>query len=102
MTTREPSTTSEIRQEIASMELSRTIPTVLLVSLMAITACAAPSAPAPAPSKNDASKASSASSGPDAEWDKIVEAGKQEGKVLIYGALLGGPEGSAITEEFRK
>ena len=36
------------------------------------------------------------------DWDKIVEAGKQEGKVLIYGALLGGPEGPAITEEFRK
>jgi iron(III) transport system substrate-binding protein len=79
---------------------ARIIPSLLLAGLMALTACTAPSGPAPAPAKSEAK--GPASAGPDADWDKIVEAGKQEGKVLIYGALLGGPEGSAITEEFRK
>src|SRR5215204_2920450 len=100
MTTREPSTTFEIRQEVVVMNVSRLMPSVLLAGLIALTACSAPSAPSPAPAKTDAKPA--ASTGPDAEWEKIVEAGKQEGKVLIYGALLGGPEGSAIAEEFRK
>jgi iron(III) transport system substrate-binding protein len=83
------------------MTSRRLLPSLLLAGVIALTACAAPSAPSPAPAKTDSTKPA-ASSGPDAEWEKIVELGKQEGKVLIYGALLGGPEGSAIAEEFRK
>jgi iron(III) transport system substrate-binding protein len=81
------------------MTVARLLPSLLLAGLVALTACAAPSAPSPAPAKTDSKPAGGAGS---SEWDKILEAGKQEGKVLIYGALLGGPEGSAITEEFRK
>lgn len=85
---------------------SRIVPTVFIAGMVALSACSAPSAPPPAapavksdaPAKTDAKPQAATAS----EWDKIVEAGKQEGKVLLYGAMLGGPEGSAIAEEFRK
>lgn len=78
---------------------------LLFTVVISLFGCAAPSAPAPAaappPPAGGAAKPADPATA-DAEWQKIVEAGKLEGKVLIYGALLGGPEGSAIVEEFRR
>jgi iron(III) transport system substrate-binding protein len=34
------------------------------------------------------------------EWQKVVEAAKQEGKVVLYSALVGAPSTSRITEAF--
>lgn len=80
----------------------------LLVTAMTLSACAAPAAPAPtsAPAK-PAEKAAApaaepASAGTDAEWQKIVDAGKKEGKLTIYGRLLSGPEGTVIADAFKQ
>lgn len=66
---------------------------VLLVAIL--TACA----PAAAPASTSTSPSGQAE---DPEWQKIVDAGKKEGKLLVYGLLLAGPEGAKIADEFRK
>src|SRR5215203_562358 len=86
-----------------------------LVLLLA--ACSAPAAPAPtavpvkpaekaaapadkaAPAEKAAAPA--AKSGSDEEWQKIVDAAKNE-KITIYGRLLSGPEGTQIADAVKK
>jgi iron(III) transport system substrate-binding protein len=91
---------------------------------LVLAACAAPAAPAPtaAPAKpaekssqpptkpaapaekaapTDKAAAPAASAGADAEWQKVVEAAKNE-KITIYGRLLNGPEGTLIAEAAKK
>jgi iron(III) transport system substrate-binding protein len=86
----------------------------MLVSVLIGGACSAPSAPAPtaapaqkAPAAEKASapaaeKASAAAPATDPEWDRIVEAGKKEGRVTIYGRLLSGPEGTVLADAFKQ
>jgi iron(III) transport system substrate-binding protein len=38
----------------------------------------------------------------DAEWQKVVEAGKKEGKVVVYTATLGSPHHKAVVQAFEK
>ncbi len=74
-----------------------------------VAACAAPAAPAPtaAPAKpaekaaEPAQKAAAPAASSDAEWQKIVDAAKNE-KITIYGRLLSGPEGTQIAEAIKK
>jgi iron(III) transport system substrate-binding protein len=97
---------------------------VMLVSLVISAACSAPSAPAPtaappaqkaaapaaekaaAPAAEKAAapaqKAPASAASADAEWEKIVEAGKKEGRVTIYGRLLSGPEGTILADAFKQ
>jgi iron(III) transport system substrate-binding protein len=95
----------------------------MLVSMVISAACSAPSAPAPtaappapkaaAPAEKAAAPAAEKAAAPaakapasgaatDAEWEKIVEAGKKEGRVTIYGRLLSGPEGTVLAEAFKQ
>jgi iron(III) transport system substrate-binding protein len=64
------------------------VATALLVLAGCAPQAAAPSAPG--------------SAGQDPQWQKIVEDGKKEGQVLIYGRLLAGKEGSEVADEFNK
>src|SRR5688500_18472680 len=92
---------------------------VMLVAMVIGAACSAPAAPAPtaapaaqkaAPASADkpaapaAEKAAAPATGAaaDAEWERIVEAGKKEGRVTIYGRLLSGPEGTILAEAFKQ
>lgn len=101
------------------MRLGRAFASLTSLTML-VAACAAPAAPppttAPAPKAPAAEKsaekpaqaaapqapAAGAAASADAEWQKIVDAGKQEGNVTIYGRLLSGPEGTLIAEEFKK
>lgn len=93
------------------MHQSLKIPAISAALGLLLAACgtptAAPSPNATPPSAVGAKAASPGSSSAsnnaaDGEWQTIVEAGKREGKVLIYGFLLTGPEGAAIAQEFKK
>jgi iron(III) transport system substrate-binding protein len=92
-----------------------------------LAACAAPAAPAPtaapakpaeksqppakpaapaekaAPAAKPADKAAApaATGASDADWQKVVEAARNE-KITIYGRLLSGPEGTQIAEAVKK
>jgi iron(III) transport system substrate-binding protein len=100
-----------------------TVISMLIVGML-LTACAggaaapptsAPAAPkeaAPAAPKDAAPKAAApdtgakpaaAPAGVDPEWQKILDAAKQEGSVLVYGqGFLRGAEGQQIAQEFQK
>ncbi|MFN0071401.1 MAG: ABC transporter substrate-binding protein [Chloroflexota bacterium] len=63
---------------------------------------AAPKAAAPDAAK-PAAPAKDAVSGVDPEWQKILDAAKQEGTVLVYGqGFMRGAEGQMIAQEFQK
>jgi iron(III) transport system substrate-binding protein len=81
-------------------------------------ACSAPSAPpatvpasqgtaptpatAPAPAvQATASVAQPAITGDSAAWQAILEAGRKEGRVLMYGNLMGGDEATRLAAEFK-
>jgi iron(III) transport system substrate-binding protein len=72
---------------------------------------AAPAAPKDAAPKDAAPKAAApdtaakpaAAGGVDPEWQKILDAAKQEGSVLVYGqGFMRGAEGQQIAQEFQK
>jgi iron(III) transport system substrate-binding protein len=66
---------------------------------------AAPKAAAPKSAPETAAKpaAPAASSAVDPEWQKILDAARQEGSVLVYGqGFLRGAEGQQIAQEFQK
>ena len=66
---------------------------------------AAPKAAAPDTAAKPAAgaKDSTAAAGVDPEWQKILDAAKQEGSVLVYGqGFLRGAEGQQIAQEFQK
>ena len=72
--------------------------------VLMLAACSAPAAPSPTavPAKPvEKAAAPAASSGADAEWQKIVDAAKNE-KITIYGRLLSGPEGTQIADAVKK
>jgi iron(III) transport system substrate-binding protein len=89
---------------------------VMLVFMVISAACSAPAAPAPtaAPAAEKAAppaaeraaapaeKAPATGAAADAEWERIIEAGKKEGRVTIYGRLLSGPEGTILAEAFKQ
>jgi iron(III) transport system substrate-binding protein len=92
---------------------------VMLVAMVIGAACSAPAAPAPtaAPAAQKAAPASAdkpaapaaekaaapaTDAAADAEWERIVEAGKKDGRVTIYGRLLSGPEGTILAEAFKQ
>lgn len=100
------------------MRLGRAFASLMSLTVL-VAACAAPAAPAPtaapAPKAPAAEKpalpaapaapkapASAAAASADAAWQKVVEDGKKEGKLTIYGRLLSGPEGTVIADEFKK
>jgi ABC-type Fe3+ transport system substrate-binding protein len=63
----------------------------------------APKPAAPDTAAKPAAKEAAAPSGTDAEWQKILDAAKQEGSVLVYGqGFLRGAEGQQIAQEFQK
>ncbi len=66
------------------------VTTFLLTALLA--GCVLVAAPA----------SKSADTAADPEWQKIVEAGKREGTVLIYGNLVQASESAAFADEFNK
>jgi len=58
-----------------------------------LTSCAPAAAPAPTDQPG---------AGQRTPREQVVDAAKKEGKLLLYGRLLGGVEGTRYTEEFRK
>lgn len=64
----------------------------LIASL--VVACA-PAAPAPTAGPTGSAPA-------DAEWQKILDAAKQEGKLLVYAERFTGTEGTLINDEFSR
>lgn len=82
----------------------------LLVTLaVLLAACAAPSAPAPAPAPTPAPTAAPAPGTPappspaDAEWEKVVSAARQEGKLIMYdAAFFVGDTRIAIPKAFKE
>ncbi|MBI4288007.1 MAG: extracellular solute-binding protein [Chloroflexi bacterium] len=75
-----------------------------LVALM-LAACAPPPAPAPAvpaPARTAAAPVSAPQTSPEqAAWDKVVQAGKKEGKVTVYGYTWVGDTGVAMSRAFK-
>lgn len=97
---------------------SRSVLSLVLTGLL-LTACgggaaspptsapAKPKDPAPAAASDPAAKTSAAApaapSGVDPEWQKILDAAKQEGSVLVYGqGFMRGAEGQMIAQEFQR
>lgn len=78
------------------MMTSRVFRTCTMVLLLAVVACGPPAAPA------TQDKAPAAGSPIDAEWQKILDAAKKEGSVIIYGGIIAGGEITALAEEFRQ
>ena len=74
--------------------ISRSIPMLLFLALAACSMPGVGGTSAPA----GTSKAGSS----DPEWQKIVDAAKGEGTVLIYGNLVQASESAAFAEEFNK
>src|SRR5713101_7654679 len=75
------------------------ISVVLVSTLLGVAiACSPPRGAAPV-----AQAPSSPSTPVDPEWQKVVDAAKQEGSVLVYGTgFLRGVEGTQVAQEFQR
>lgn len=67
----------------------------------ATTAPAAAGVPAAAPAATTASVAAKPGA-PEAAWQTILDAGRKEGKVLIYGTLLGADDATKVGTQFKQ
>jgi iron(III) transport system substrate-binding protein len=74
--------------------ISRLSPTILA---MALVACSMPGA-----GGNTSPAGKPAEGASDTEWQKVVDAAKREGTVLIYGNVVQASESPAFAEEFNK
>jgi iron(III) transport system substrate-binding protein len=67
-------------------------------------ACSAPSSPTTAPAtapQSTVAPAQPAATGGSGDWQAILEAGRKEGRVLMYGNLMGGDEATKLAAEFK-
>jgi iron(III) transport system substrate-binding protein len=68
----------------------------LVLALLTLVACT------PAASQQPTGASSSSGTGVSAEWQKVLDAARKEGKVLVYAERFTGPEGTLINTEIQQ